>query len=522
MYIKKLMAYSAIVLLVLAGSFLLLVGTAHAQPVSGQEFIGSECSQGTMTYYDARTEVKPDTYDVFVKMGKRGQTAETTLYIENSDATSCETVGATTANGDSWQKLGTWTSSSNKAVRFQLASEIFNGQPNANRPTIMLVPHNNPPCQPSVNCDFVFEGTPAYISPTGTLLNEDTLHVVQVHSLEGDKVKQVDYYADGQLLYTTPSLETFNLRYVPGGDHTLSRVIQYQSGQKVVLQSSAYVSFAQDFQNLLFRLFNSNKVGLQILTVITILVLACLIVLAVVRALHRRHVWRLNHGIIQQDMALPTAATHENYVPPPHYLNPDSKLMTIAKHATPIIVVAVIALACIGITDAYAAQLFRVDGPSMQTTLYTGEQLFTNKLPKTWATLNHQEYVPKRGEIIIFQKAHSKLFLENNEDEGNVFVVKRVLGLPGERVTIRDGVVTIYNKEHPAGFNPDETGSWKKNLTIDTTENIDVTLSQGEVFVAGDNRPESLDSRANGPIDVKDIIGRVEARVLPFSSRRKL
>ncbi len=101
-------------------------------------------------------------------------------------------------------------------------------------------------------------------------------------------------------------------------------------------------------------------------------------------------------------------------------------------------------------------------------------------------------------------------------------MVKRVIGLPGERVVIKDGVVTVYNREHPDGFNPDATGKWKSDLTNNPNENIDVSLGQSEILVAGDNRPESLDSRTNGPIDVSEIVGRAEARILPFGSYRSL
>lgn len=505
---KWLVAPSVAVLLLAIGFG--LAPSSSAQ--SASDFKTSECYTGDTPYYDAKVKAEPNTYDVFVKLGKRGQTASTQLYVENYNATTCQSIGTVVANGDEWQEVGSWTSTSEEPVRFQLASDIFTSQANANRASVMLVPKDNPPCKPTINCSFTYENQPAYIQPTGTVLSEDTLHVLQVHGLEGDTLEQVDYYSDGQLLYTTPTLEPFNLRYVPGGDHNLSRVLQYKSGQQVVLQEPIRVSFAKDFQNLLFRLFNSNKIGLQILAALTIVGLAGLMVAAVIRALHRRYIWKLSHGLISEKAVAPA----------PRFLSEDSTTMKNVKRYTPYVLITLGVLFVLGLTDAYVAQLFRVDGISMETTLQTDDQLLVNKMPKTWASLNRQEYVPKRGDVVVFHKAHSDFFLESNEDEKNVYVVKRVLGLPGERVVIKEGVVTVYNKEHPEGFNPDAGSSWEKTLTIDPYENIDVTLGQSEIFASGDNRPESIDSRANGPIDVRDLVGRAEARIMPFSKRRSL
>lgn len=482
----------------------------------------SECYLGTTPYYDARVQSDPGAYDVFVKIGKRGQTATTALYVESSSATDCQAIGATTANGDNWQKVGTWTSANTDPVRFQLASDSFTVQADANRPSIMLVPQVNPPCKPAVNCDFIYQNNPAYILPTGTLLSEDTLHVLQVRPIEGDTLEKVDYYSDGQLLYSKPTLEEFDLRYVPGGDHTLSRVLVYKSGQKVVLPAPVYVSFAQDFQNLLFRIFNGNKVGLQIVAVLTIVGIMVLIALWVVHAIHRRRVWKLSHGLVKEEIVHPISNLPTDYVPTPHFTPEDTRLTKNIRRYTPIAIMAVSVLVIIGLTDSYLAQLFRVDGVSMETTLQTDDQLFVNKIPKTWASLNRQEYIPKRGEVVVFHKAHSEQFLKENEDEKNVYVVKRVLALPGERVVIKDGVVTVFNRGNPQGFNPDQNSSWEKTLTLDTSQNLDVTLGKSEIFASGDNRPESIDSRANGPIDVSELVGRAEARVVPFGKRRTL
>lgn len=157
----------------------------------------------------------------------------------------------------------------------------------------------------------------------------------------------------------------------------------------------------------------------------------------------------------------------------------------------------------------------------METSLQTDDQIMVNKFPKSWAKLSNREYVPNRGEVIVFHKAKSQ-FLVSEGDNEETYVVKRVIGLPGERVVVKNGVITVYNKEYPTGFKPDQNSSWETNLTIDESENIDIKLSQSQIFVAGENRPESIDSRANGAVEVSEIVGHATFRVMPFSKFTKL
>lgn len=160
----------------------------------------------------------------------------------------------------------------------------------------------------------------------------------------------------------------------------------------------------------------------------------------------------------------------------------------------------------------FVFQSYQVDGPSMQETLHNADRLIVWKVPRTWARITRHNYIPNRGDVIIFNHADGAA-LEGN---ANKQLIKRVVALPGERVVVRDGILTVYNEEHPEGFSPDKTLPYGSVIT-DTPGNVDITVPEGSVFVAGDNRHNSLDSRYFGAVPAHDIVGKLGLRVYPFS-----
>ncbi|MET1033472.1 MAG: signal peptidase I [Candidatus Saccharimonadales bacterium] len=162
---------------------------------------------------------------------------------------------------------------------------------------------------------------------------------------------------------------------------------------------------------------------------------------------------------------------------------------------------------------AFVFQSYQVDGPSMETTLYNNDRLIVWKVPKTWSRITGHPYIPNRGDVVIFVEREIDGF---DSGQGKQ-LIKRVIGLPGERVVVKDNVATVYNQEHPEGFQPDKTLPYG-NVIQDTTINTDVTVPKDQIFVMGDNRSNSLDSRTFGPVAAKDIVGKLIVRVWPINS----
>lgn len=165
--------------------------------------------------------------------------------------------------------------------------------------------------------------------------------------------------------------------------------------------------------------------------------------------------------------------------------------------------------------NTFVFRSFNVLGPSMESTLYTGDRLIVNRLPVSWAQLQNKNYVPERGEIVVFKNPQ---YIPGTGDE---YIVKRVIAFPRERVTVKDGVLTVYNDEHPDGFQPDK--SFPETVGSPTSGSVNTIVSDNTLFVAGDHRQGdySYDSRSGlGTIPYYDVIGPVSLRIYPFTGIR--
>ena len=172
----------------------------------------------------------------------------------------------------------------------------------------------------------------------------------------------------------------------------------------------------------------------------------------------------------------------------------------------------VIPVAIVFILHNFVFQAFHVIGTSMVPTLHDTDYLIVSKVGASESEIsrgfNHSStYIPKRDEIIVFHYP---------KDPTLVFI-KRVIALPGERVTVENGVVTVYNKTHPNGFNPD-AGTVRTQYP--TLGSIDEVVPAGNVFVLGDNRTPngSYDSRDWGFLPSSYIIGDAVLRLLPVGN----
>lgn len=158
------------------------------------------------------------------------------------------------------------------------------------------------------------------------------------------------------------------------------------------------------------------------------------------------------------------------------------------------------------IVHNFIFQAWYVDGQSMEPTFQNGNYLIVSKFDVSWKKLTGQtsKLDLQRGNVVIFNPPNFPT---------DVYFIKRAIGLPGERVLIKNGTVTIFNNTNPTGMvlNEDYIGG------VALEGDVDVTVGEGEVFVLGDNRhPQaSQDSRYFGPIPISKVIGTTALRLLP-------
>jgi signal peptidase I len=148
----------------------------------------------------------------------------------------------------------------------------------------------------------------------------------------------------------------------------------------------------------------------------------------------------------------------------------------------------------------FLIQPFVVEGSSMLPNFIDSEYLLAEKL-------SYSVNVPQRGDVVIFK------YPKNT----SVNFIKRVIGLPGETVTIENNTVKIINNTHPDGFILDESKYLPSDVKTITGENVfSVTLKDNEYFVMGDNREHSSDSREWGILPKANIIGRAWLIIKPL------
>jgi len=158
--------------------------------------------------------------------------------------------------------------------------------------------------------------------------------------------------------------------------------------------------------------------------------------------------------------------------------------------------IAVLAIVTIVLVRYFLFKPFLVKGKSMEPTFFESEYLIIDEL-------SYRFVDPKRGDIIVFEAPN----VEHKD-----YYLKRILGLPGERVRVEDNKVIIYNTEHPEGIVVEEN-----YLVEETDGTVQYALGDDEYFVMGDNRDESFDSRRFGPIEGNTIVGRTWFRGWPFT-----
>lgn len=143
--------------------------------------------------------------------------------------------------------------------------------------------------------------------------------------------------------------------------------------------------------------------------------------------------------------------------------------------------------------NKFVIQKVEVDGPSMNTTLKTGQHLIVEKVTYYFND-------PKREDIVVFTPP--------GYDDDTLYI-KRVIGLPGDKVQVKDGYLYVNGKKY-------DDKHWTEEILDPGVAEEEVTVGENEYFVVGDNRNNSTDSREFGTVNKSSIMGKAVLRIWPF------
>jgi signal peptidase I len=143
----------------------------------------------------------------------------------------------------------------------------------------------------------------------------------------------------------------------------------------------------------------------------------------------------------------------------------------------------------------FVAQPFLVQGESMYPTFHDKEYLIVDQV-------TYRMHEPERGDVIVFRYPRHP----------ETFYIKRIIGLPGETVSIQKGITSVTTQDGEQ-ITLDESFVVNEDVSYNTS----LTLSEEEYFVMGDNRPKSSDSRIWGALPRENIVGRAWLRLYPFN-----
>ena len=170
-----------------------------------------------------------------------------------------------------------------------------------------------------------------------------------------------------------------------------------------------------------------------------------------------------------------------------------------------------VALVIAFLVRGFALQQFYISGPSMEATMFQDNRVLVNKL-------SYRLHDIHRGDIVVFDRVTTDGVAVQHDD-----LIKRVIGLAGDTISISECVVSVNGKPIDESYlNAYDLAQSNLDDRCRFPEMAVTTVESGHLFVMGDNRPQSFDSRMFGTIEQSLVIGRAFVIIWPLGSFRWL
>jgi len=166
-----------------------------------------------------------------------------------------------------------------------------------------------------------------------------------------------------------------------------------------------------------------------------------------------------------------------------------------------------VALVIAFLVRGFALQQFYISGPSMESTMFQDNRVLVNKL-------SYRLHDIHRGDVVVFDRVTTDGVAVQHDD-----LIKRVIGLAGDTISISNCVVSVNGKAIDEPYlNDYDLAQSNLDERCRVPELPVTTVESGHLFVMGDNRPQSFDSRMFGTIDKSLVIGRAFVIIWPLGS----
>ncbi len=456
------------------------------------------CNEVTGSSFRSSFYLPANVYRVYGQINNTNTQLTSRLIQESLPDDGCKLIGERALSTESWTELGIIESSKELNTIYL---NIDNQTPTENltKPIVIFIPANFEECKNPDDCPIIVDENVYTFVPEAVSPTFDTLSVGLINQTADLSVDRIEFYKNKVPLYTSDVTE-IDERYLSYGEYEISEKIHFSNGQTI--QRSYNVDVQMDIYHWIMPYIITNQNFLKSVGYLIGLLLLYWIFYILAFRYKEKRKWLKNHNALRtrNEKQINSVASYEIEA------EKGRKKVLYRRGGIAIIMPVVLLIFYISV-DTWVIGVLQVDGVSMETTLKDGDRYFIDKIPITTAKIQNNLYLPKRGEVVVFKK-NERTELDNSLMYKDKYVVKRVLGLPGEIVSLINGELVITSIDSTVVY-PDKDKPWSSVLEPTAGPDFSITLGNGELFVAGDNRIESIDSRFYGPINSSQVYGVV-------------
>ncbi|MBP7807487.1 hypothetical protein KA047_03250 [Candidatus Saccharibacteria bacterium] len=275
--------------------FQAVVGAQSVDEFSTGASVVDQCGGNTATLFSVSLETLPDG-EVYVRTNAAGLRTKISVFIESVADGTCKKIDTVTATDKAWARVGSLSKAERDGQRsIILASPYLGADAYASVATVLFAPKDL--CRPKIACDTQYEGVDGAIEPVTISGSGELVTVQTVTDISGEKIERVEYFDDGEFLYTGNTLSSVDQNYLRGGDRTVKKVAYLTNDRKFTATEQVAMPsdplYSQYIKSSFYRLSGQTKL---ILVAIGTLLLVGLFVYG----LRRFHAWRTyrnGHGI---------------------------------------------------------------------------------------------------------------------------------------------------------------------------------------------------------------------------------